>query len=163
MEEDARCTAILRGGHAPSQPTTPMWGTDEYLGRWGRNESKVKIKRGVYTLHALEYATQVTEIYENTRVWGANFEDGNVEVGGHATGQALKEDLRDTGNIGPKHKTAYRISAMGSEYTWGVGSTVVWSIAVIIDNTNTVEWSFTVNTESAGKMESSAGTSKSAG
>ena len=66
MEEDAS-TAILRGGHAPSQPCTPLWGKDEFLKKWGRSdksESSVKITntvqrksatdRGVYTLHALE-------------------------------------------------------------------------------------------------------------
>ena len=55
MEEDAS-RAIFGGGHAPSQPTTPMWGTDVSLGRWGRNESKVKIIRGNHT--------QSTKVYE---------------------------------------------------------------------------------------------------
>ena len=34
VEEDAS-TAILRGGHAPSQPYTPVWGKDEFLKKGG--------------------------------------------------------------------------------------------------------------------------------
>ena len=116
-------------GHAPSQPYTPVWGIDEFLKMWGRSDKRVfsvKITntvqresatdRGVYTIHALEDATrgykykergnQGTEIKENTSVVGVNSEDGNVEVVGHATGQALNKgiNLRDTGNNGPEQE-----------------------------------------------------------
>ena len=54
VEEDAS-RDIFGGGLAPSQPTTPVWGTDESLGRWGRNESKVKIARGDHTISTEVY------------------------------------------------------------------------------------------------------------
>ena len=80
VEEEA-IRDIFGGGHAPSQPTTPMWGTGESLGRWGRNESKVKItmgnqtQEGVYeNYEGIRNAmnkgnhTQSTEVYEGTAV-----------------------------------------------------------------------------------------------
>ena len=40
MKEDASYTAKLRVGHAPSQPHTPMWGTDESPEKWGCLEAR---------------------------------------------------------------------------------------------------------------------------
>ena len=59
VKEDAS-KDILRGGHAPSQPTIPRWGKDESMRRWRRGECKVKIIRGHHTLS--------NEVYEGDAV-----------------------------------------------------------------------------------------------